>query len=242
MPRTLAAGMQQWMRNEGSIAPIVLADIQTADGTQFFWADVEGSYISLLTGTSQFYSGWVKHAAPFVCTKDLSTSAGDLFVQNLSGNSIDMDVSLAVGVHEFEGALCVVRIWLPLFDAAMISFQGSLSETTPTEDECSFRFLQLFDTAQFDVNADLISEICPWRFKGVQCGSTGTATICDKLFTTCQASDHAAQERFAGVLYVVPNIGVSSPSIGPGGGGVPRPTPGPGGFPRPGIGPGGLQN
>jgi len=240
MPRILPTGMQQWLRNQSGIAPVVLADIQTADGTQYLWADFEGSYPSLLTGTTQYYSGWVKHAAPFVCTKDLSTNAGDLFVQNLSGNSIDHDVSVAVGAHEFEGALCVIRIWLPLFDAAIISFHGYLSECTPAEDEGSFRFLQLFDTAQFDVNADLISELCPWRFKSAQCGSTGTATTCDKLFTTCGAADHAAQERFAGVLYVVPNIGVHSPSVAPGGGGVPRPIPGPVGRPR--IGPGGLQN
>lgn len=216
MPRTMPTGIQQWMANQSGISAILLADIQTTDGTQYFWSDWEGSYPSLITGAMQFYYGWVKHAAPFVCVKDLSTNAGDFVTQNLSGNTLDRDVSVAVNAHEFEGALCILRVWLPLFDASAMSFHGYLSETTPTEDEGSFRFLQLFDTAQYDVNDGVISELCQWRFKSAQCGSTGTATVCDKLFSTCQASDHAAQERFDGVLYVVPNVGVHTPPKGPG--------------------------
>jgi hypothetical protein len=227
MPRTMPAGIQAWMKNQGSVASVLLTDIQTSDGTNYFWADVEGTYPSLITGANQFYCGWAKLWTSFVISRDLSTNAGDFTVQNISGNTIDRDVAAALKNHEFEGALCIMRLWLPLFDASMISFHGSLSEQEPKEEECVFRHLQLFDSTQYDVADDLISELCPWRFKSVQCGSTGSATTCDKLFTTCAASDHLAQEHFSGVLTIVPNVGVSTPSVGAGGGGGQNPDPGP---------------
>lgn len=218
MPRTLPQGMQQSLQNQSGGAPILLADIQTSDGTNYFWADMEGTYPALLVAGNQFYNGWVESGAPFVLTRDLSTNAGDFTVQNMSGNTISRDVAMALLNHEFEGALCIIRLWLPLFNASLDSFHGYLSEQEPKEDQCVFRHLQLFDTSTYDVADDLISELCMWRYKSAQCGSTGSATVCDKLFTTCSAADHAAKERFSGVLSIVPNVGVSSPAVGPGGG------------------------
>lgn len=212
MPRTLPAGMAQWMTGQSNIATVLLADIQTADGTNYFWTDVEGSYPSIITGATQFYTGWVKSAGPFYTSKDLSTNAGDFAVQNLSGNTINRDVSSALLAHEIEGALCIVRLWLPLFDASMMSFHGTLSEQDPKEDEATFRHLQLFDSTQYDFADDLISELCIWRYKSVMCGSTSSATVCDKLFPTCVGL--GATERFSGVLTIVPNAGVNTPPVG----------------------------
>jgi phage-related protein len=214
----MPAGFEPFIKNQASLAPVLLADIQTADGAQYFWADVEGTYLSKITGAQQFYYGWLKRGQSFSVARDLTTSAGDVVVQNLSGNTIGRDVQSALVNHEFEGALCIVRIWLPLFDASMTEFHGYLAEQNPVEDEASFRHLQLFDPAQYDVCNIIISELCPWRYQSAQCGSAGTATTCDKKFTTCSATDHAAQERFSGVLTIVPNAGIVSAFVGPGGG------------------------
>lgn len=223
---TVAAWIQ---RQGGLIAPVLLLDIQTNDGTQYFWADSEGTYLSELTGANQFYNGWVKSFSSFTLARDLSTAAGDIRVQNVTGNTIDKDVALALLNHEFDGALIILRIWLPVFDAALDEFHGQMFEQNPLEDEFSFRVTQLFDPAQYDVAGDAISELCTFRFKSAQCGSTGSATVCDFRLTTCQDANHLAQERFNGVLSTVPTAGITGPDPG-GRGNPPRlPPPGPGG-------------
>lgn len=164
------------------------------------------------------YSGWIKNGFNFTRTRDLSTNAGDLVIQNLSGNTIVRDVSNALDAHEFEGALCIVRLWLPLFDQAMDEFHCSLSEPSPGEDECSFRQLTLLDPSQYFCADDPQGELCTWRFKSAQCGSTGAAATCDFKMTTCQDANHLAQERFNGILAIVPgNIFPQSTHTGGGG-------------------------
>lgn len=220
MPITTPAGMATFLKNQGgSCAPIALLDIQTLDGTQYFWSDYEGTYLSEMTGAQQFYSGWVKTCAPYQLARDLTTNAGSLTLQNLSGNTIDRDVAAALENHEFEGALCVMRLWLPLFDAALREFHCYMSEQNPVEDEASFRLLQLFDPAQYDIAGDVIQQACTRRFKAIDCGSTGSATVCDKLFATCDDAQHNAPERFNGVLTVISTVASAKlPAVPPGGG------------------------
>lgn len=220
MPRTLPAGTQTWLAAQGgnrTSTPIVLADIQTADGTQYFWSDVEGTFTSKLNGTPQFYNGWIKNGFSFTRTRDLSTDAGDVVVQNLSGNSISRDVASALSAREFVGGIMVLRLWLPLLDVVLDEFHCQLTEPTITEEDASFRAAQLFDTTQYNTLSMNVQESCGLLFKGVQCGSTGAAGGCDKLFTTCKDVNHAAQERFNGVLYIIPGL-ISAPTRGTGGG------------------------
>jgi hypothetical protein len=359
MPRTLPAGAQAWLAKQGggNISPVVLADIQAADGTSYFWSDLEGVFPSKLPlsthiqttgGTTvlkylyagvvanpgdiihaeavvwnqgtvdvivssnsggaqaatsvppgsmlrvvqdytlpagaarqlQFtfgtpsvgdslnvvcsdplviynnvnqnaptnfsggawggsagsvpvltqnvsgpkvYSGWIKNGFTFTRTRDFTSNAGDLVLQNLSGNSIDRDMATALKNHEFEGSLCIVQLWVPLLDAAVDEYHCSLSEATPNEDEVSFRLLQLFDPTQYFVADDVVSELCTWRFKSLACGSSGAATVCNKLFTTCKDATHLAPERFNAVLTIVPG-NIFTPPIGAGNGVPPKPV------------------
>jgi phage-related protein len=209
--------MQAWLKRQGGIVqPVLLLDIQVSDGTNFFWSDLEGTYLSEITGANQFYNGWIKSVNAFQLTRDLSTNAGDITVQNIFGNTIDRDVATALRNHEFEGALCIMRLWLPIFDAAMDEFHGCISEQTPGEDEFTFRHLQLFDPAQYDVADDIIGEMCTWRYKSAQCGSAGVASVCDFRFSTCNDANHQAPERFNGVLSIVPTAAISTPPVDPG--------------------------
>src|SRR3954465_2942735 len=205
MPRTLAAGMATDLGKQSGFADIALLDIQTVDGTQYFWTDNDyAQYPTKLTGANVAYSPWLKSVGPITISRDFTTDAGDIVVQNLSGNTIARDVSLALTNHEFEGALAILRLWLPPVNAAMLEFHGYLSEQKPGEEEASFSLLQLDDVAQFSVSEEVISEMCRWRFKSAQCGSTGSATICKKRFPDCADATRAATERFNGILSAPP--------------------------------------
>jgi len=218
MPRTLPAGTEAFLSKQGGMfVPVILLDIQTLDGTQFFWTDYEGTYPAKITAGNQFYSGWIKQGCNFTRTRDMSSNAGDLLLQNISGNTIDRDVALALKNHEFEGAYAVTRLWIPLLDVAIDEFHCSLTEQNPKVDEAGARELQLFDPAQYVVAGDVQIELCTWRFKSAQCGSTGSASSCLKrLVQDCQDASRAAQERFNAILTTVPNsIFVPPVQIGP---------------------------
>lgn len=206
MPRTLPAGTEAFLSRQGGMfMPIILVDIQTLDGTQYFWSDYEGIYPTKFTGANQFYNGWIKSGCNFTRTKDMSSNAGDLLLQNLSGNTIDRDVASALKNHEFEGAYTVTRLWISLLDVAIDEFHCSLTEQDSKEDEVGFRELQLFDPSQYVVAGDVEVETCTWRFKSLQCGSTGSATGCPKRLIDCQDATRTAQERFNAILTTVPN-------------------------------------
>jgi phage-related protein len=206
MPITQPAGTELFLSKQGGMfVPVILLDIQTLDGSQYFFTDYEGSYPTKFTGATQFYNGWIKSGCNFTCTRDMSSNAGDLTLQNISGNTIDRDVSAALKNHEFEGAYAVTRLWVPLLDVAIREFHCSLTEQNPKEDEASFRELQLFDPTQYVLAGDVQVETCTWRFKSLQCGSTGTAVSCPKNLPACQDATRAAQERFNAILTTVPN-------------------------------------
>jgi phage-related protein len=206
MPITQPAGTELFLSKQGgSFVPVLLVDIQTLDGSQYFFTDYEGSYPTKFTGATQIYNGWIKSGCNFTCTKDMSSNAGDLLLQNISGNTIDRDVAAALKNHEFEGAYAVTRLWIPLLDVAIREFHCSLTEQNPKEDEASFRELQLFDPTQYVLAGDVQIGTCTWRFKSAQCGSTGTAVSCLKRLVDCQDASRAAQERFNGILTTMPN-------------------------------------
>jgi phage-related protein len=86
----------------------------------------------------------------------------------------------------------------------MLEFHGYISEQKPTTKRSRFRLLQLADFSQFNVAEDVIRELCTWRYKSAQCGSTGSAAACPKRFIDCKDATRAAQERFNGVLASAP--------------------------------------
>jgi hypothetical protein len=93
-------------------------------------------------------------------------------------------------------------------------FHGYLSEQAPDDEQATFRLLQLADVAQFNVAEDVVSELCTWRYKSAQCGSTGSAATCLKRFSDCIDATRAASERFNGVLTPPPaNAVVNVPPV-----------------------------
>lgn len=201
MPRTLPTGMvAEFTKRGGALAPAVLVDIEVRDGTRYYWSDVGGSFQKKINSPGDTtYQPWLKSAGSFRRSRSLRTDAGNLVVQNISGNSIERDVWKALKATEFEGALCVVRIWNLLLAAAEDEFHGTLSEQQAPEHEASFKLLQLMNPSEYDVPLYVVSEQCPWRYKSAQCGSTGSAATCPKDFASCIDATRDAEERFGGV-------------------------------------------
>jgi hypothetical protein len=200
-----------------------------ANGAQLLWSNAQlesGSVANLYCGAN--YSRWLKTIGPITTGRDFTTDAGDIIVQNLSGNTIDRDVALALKNHEFEGALAILRLWLPLFNDSMFDFYGYLSEQRPGDEEVGFRLLQLADVTQFSVADDVVGELCTWRYKSAQCGSAGSAAACPKRFSDCIDATRAASERFNGVLTAPSTTIVNVPpvvTVHPPGGGASASTP-----------------
>jgi hypothetical protein len=219
MPRASfpAAAPAEFKKQQGFL-PIVLVDILLRDGTTYYFSDVGGTYtVKLGAGPTAVYSPWIVSAGPFTFTKGQQTDAGDLVLQNISGNSIERDMAKAMKAHEFEGALCVIRYWHALLALSVLEFHGTLGNQRDLGDTCDFRFKQLMDANRLDALVDPLSEPCPWTFKtDPRCGSTGVATTCDKTYTQCSDANHLAVEHHGGIPIVPPQFeSIETELIGP---------------------------
>jgi phage-related protein len=223
MPRSnITAAMITELNRQGGFGMITLLDVLTVDGTAYYFSEIEGIYPAKIGGGNQTYLPWLKSCGPFRRTRDGRTDAGDIVLQNLSGNTIEREVQKTVGIHEYEGAFAVVRFWNLLLQDIADEFHGTLTEQIAPEDEVSFRMVQLIDAAQYDTAPQIIADRCQLRYKGTECGSAGAAVACNKLFPTCIDANHAASERFRGVLTVTPGALIYDPPVDtgldPGGG------------------------
>jgi len=197
----------------------LLLDIELADSTRHYWATHAGTYpVALGAGPTAAYLPWVLAAGPFRQSKSMRADAGELVVQNLSGNTIGRDVAAALKAKEFEGALCVARSWNVRSAAAEFEFHGYLLNPRADAAEVRFRLRQLFDPNQYDVPDLAVSEHCTWRYKSKQCGSTSSEAACDFTFAACVV--RAATERFNGVINPPPQTQFAQPIATRGGGGA----------------------
>lgn len=173
--------------------PVVLCDIQTYDSQLYYWASKGGTFPAKIGGGTQVYQERVKSAGPFTRSRSLRTDAGNLILENLSGPAFRRNTRYSLGMHEFEGALCVVRYWSIESDAVRFEFHGFLSETDASETEAQFRVLQLLDGSVIDVPDDDYSETCTLRYKGPLCGSSSPNASCDHTIGVC-----TSRSRFNG--------------------------------------------
>ncbi|HWR37695.1 MAG TPA: hypothetical protein VN622_17670 [Clostridia bacterium] len=192
MPAGAAARLR--LRGRGDI-PILLVDLATIDGTSFYWANVSGAFPRAADGAQQVYKPWIKSAGPFSQSRDFTTDGGDIVVQNLSGNTIERDVSKALRDHEFEGTLAVLREYDELL-GVVEEFHGRLFEQGRDATEASFRMVQIFDANEYEIADVDYQEGCPLRYKSDMCGSVSGLATCPKKVSDCVARNNT--ERFMG--------------------------------------------
>jgi len=206
MPRTPATGAVADSQRQSGLMPDVVVDIELSDNaTRYYWSMMGGYYpVKLGPGDSNGkakYQPFVKSFGTYKFSRSLRTDAGDLKIQNISGNSIVRDVANVLSLGEFDGALCVVRLWRQLVDAADMEVHGKLSEPVPAETEVAFRMLQLFDPSQQSIPKRGPSVNCTLRYLSAQCGSTSINPTCGLTFADCTAN--TAVERFNGLPFTV---------------------------------------
>jgi hypothetical protein len=196
----------EFAKREGFV-PAVLVDIQLRDGTTYYLSDLAGTYpVKIGSGPTAVYSPWVKSFGPYDFSRGLQTDAGELVLENLSGNSIERDVAAAMAAREFEGALAVIRLRHELLAVTLMEIHCTLGEQHDLGDEASFRVQQLFDPGSIKVPFSTYATRCGWQYKDPRCGSSGTATSCPKDFASCADASRNAVERFGGVPLIPPAL------------------------------------
>jgi hypothetical protein len=205
---------------------VTLLDIETLDGSTYFWSDFGGAYPRAVDGVSQIYKAWVRGWESLQRTRDVATDGGTITLQNLSGNTIDRDVAGIIKAHELEGALCTARLWKPLADQVKYTFIGQLSEASPDEASATFSLRDIFDFTDQKIPGRMQSAQCGLIYKGARCGSVSAHASCTFMFDGANGCvDNGAQERFDGLILVGP---LSVLVNGPGGAGITAGTPGAG--------------
>lgn len=169
--RTLPAGMAAELAKRGrSLHRVHLLDVQRGDGTNYFWSNCEGQFLSRLTGAQQLYKPWITQPPTIKMTRSLAADGGDFRIQNLSGNTIDREVAALFKAGEFEGAYVIYRPWLIPLDAAAFEFHGFITEQSVEAETVSMRMLQLLQPNEIPVYDQRQTRACHWRFNSAQCG------------------------------------------------------------------------
>jgi hypothetical protein len=153
-----------------SLHRVHLLDVQRADGTNYFWSNFEGQFLSRLTGAQQLYKPWIAQPPTIKMTRSLTADGGDFRIQNLSGNTIDREVAALFKNGEFEGAYVIYRPWYVPLDAAPFEFHGYITEQSVEADTVSMRMLQLLQPNEIPVYDQRQTRACHWRFNSAQCG------------------------------------------------------------------------
>jgi hypothetical protein len=208
MPRSTftADVVAEFAKREGFV-PAVLVDIQLRDGTTYYLSDLAGTYPVKIGAGSAVYSPWVKSFGPYDFSRGLQTDAGEIVLENLSGNSIERDVSAAMAAREFESALAVIRLRHELLGVTLMEIHCTIGEQHDLGDEASFRVQQLFDPGSIKVPFSTYATRCGWQYRvDPRCGSTGSASSCPKDFASCADPTRNAVERFGGIPLIPPAL------------------------------------
>lgn len=155
----------------GGLTIIHLLDVLRADGSSYFWGSHEGVFPCGLDGSNRTYKPWLKEPYPEIeLSRSMASDAGDLLLQNLSGNTIDRDVAALLKAREFDGAYFVYRHWAIPEDAAYFEMDGYLKDQSRDDEQASFRMNQLFSPAELSAYDGLQTRDCGWRYRSAQCG------------------------------------------------------------------------
>jgi phage-related protein len=188
----------------GGPAEVVLVDVQTMSGKKYYWSEHVATWPSMLGGSQQ-YLDWIVGAAQFKLYGTTQTDTASLQVQNLSGNTMERDVALAVAQNEFIGAFVYARLWHGAAQNALISFMGNITDVELDENAMTLSIESFKNFSAIKAPAFSIDVTCGLYFGSPQCGSTGA--LCQQSYGTCSSI-----ERFQGVIIQWDNGQLQLPS------------------------------
>ncbi len=206
------------MVRHGAVAPPGLLDVLDLQGNSYHWASFPVASASAL-GCSPIYTGtappwnyhlrvatwddvylpWLMTAGPFHLSRSMQVDVGNFTLQNVSGTSLERNMSKLITGSAFEGALFAYREWN--LDAAVVEFEfhGHLSIVAVTESIAEFSGEQLLNPSDYQ-GLLLFGETCPWRYASAACGDT-TNNPCENSWLTCRQPS-----RFGGIVQALINI------------------------------------
>lgn len=196
------------------IAEVLLLDVRTLRGQSYHWASTSipsaaaAGITPAFTGTApdwnaaqlrietwdDCYLPWLVAAGPFHFSRSMQADVGNFVVQNLSGNTLQRDVTVLLTRDAFEGALFVYRELDMVSKSVEFEFHGRLSVAGITESVAMFAAEQLFNPSDYEAPDHIYGETCPWVYASAACGDTSD-NPCKNSYPTCRVP-----ERFSGVL------------------------------------------
>jgi hypothetical protein len=197
------------MAASGLVAPVVLLEVQTAAGVNYFWSEHKAVWPSQITGANAQFLDFLM-ASQFVEVGSTETDTATFTIQNLSGNTVLRDAMMAFSTTELIGALVVARIWNGAAMTSLCTFIGSITEVEPDETSMQIHVEGFGNWSAIQAPAWNIDVTCPLTFGSTACGST-SPTPCDQTYGNCSQIN-----RFAGVVTQwdseAPNVQLAQPA------------------------------
>lgn len=195
----------------GLVATHTLVEVKTASGNVYLWTEHKGFYPSLINGGGKYaFQDWlVDGAQDFNIYGTAQTDTATVAVQNLSGNTVQRDVSLAFSKTEFIGAFVCISLWRGDAEVNLLTFTGNVVEVDVTEQQMTLSIEGFGNWSAVRAPQYDIDKSCPLIFGSVACGST-SATPCDQSYGGCLQIN-----RFAGAVTQwdvdCPNVEMAQP-------------------------------
>lgn len=143
-------------------------------------------------------------------TRGLEVDGGIVRLSN-----IDRTLAQNIRDTDFEGATAQLRKFFLDAEEAVVIFEGRIYQAEITENAAEFRLGIEFEPTAFEFPKRDYNALCPWKFKGAECGyqdgvdpnDPGTGQpfqTCPKDFAACTARGRT--HRFGGFIHVTREV------------------------------------
>lgn len=206
------------MARYGAVAPVMLLDVLDQQGNSYHWSSMPIAsaaamgIVPVFTGNTpawnshlgisswdDTYLPWLMTSGPFHLSRSMQADVGNFTLQNVSGSSLERNMSKLITGSAFEGAIFAYREWNLDANVAEFEFHGHLSIVAVTETIAEFAAEQLLNPSDYQ-GLLISSETCPWRYASAACGDT-TSNPCQNSWLTCRQPS-----RFGGIVQALINI------------------------------------
>ena len=205
MPRTLSA-LVTTLKNTNEARTAHLLKIVTADSTTFRFTDLPESY----TFAGATWLPYLLWDSAVRYSRGLEVDGGVVRLSN-----IDLTLAQNLRDTDFKGAAAPLEKFFRDAEEAVTISEGRVLRAEVTEQAAEFRVGGDLDPTARQFPKRNYSALCPWRFKGPECGyqdgvdpnDPGTGQpfeACPKDFSAC--TSRGRTHRFGGFVHVTREV------------------------------------
>ena len=205
MARTLSS-LVTTLKDTNEARTAHLWKIVTADSTTFRFTDLPESY----TFGGATWLPYLLWDSAVRYSRGLEVDGGVVRLSN-----IDLILAQNLRDTDFEGATATLEKFFLDAEEAVTIFQGRVLRAEVTDQAAEFRLGGDLDPTGRQFPKRNYSALCPWRFKGAECGyqdgvdpnDPGTGQpyeVCPKDFDAC--TDRGRTHRFGGFVHVTREV------------------------------------